>query len=459
MRVRNARALIDHPVSTRDREARGLVIRALEAALQSIDPMKVMRSRVRLKQNLLKIDSLSLDLRQFRRVFVIGGGKAAGPMALALEEVMAEKITGGLVNIPKGASIKPGTEKVTFHEAGHPLPDFDGVQGTKLMVNLVRNVSEKDLVICLISGGGSALMPLPVEGLSLADKQKVTDALLKAGARISEINAVRKHISRLKGGRLAELLYPAEVLTLVFSDVVGDYLDVIASGPTAADTSTFQDALDVLKKYETWQKLPQSVKSVLLDGKRGKTPETPKAGDKVFNRVHNLILCNNEVASTAAVEELRARGLESLMLTTFLEGESEQAGTFLSSIAEEVHFSNAPVAKPGAIVLGGETTVTVKGKGRGGRNQELALGACSKIGRLKGVAIASVGTDGIDGSTDAAGAIVDGATLSRAKNLGLDPIKSLRNNDSYTFFSKLGDLVFTGPTGTNVNDLSIAVVL
>ena len=459
MIVRNSGRLIARATSPRNREARRLIIQAIEAALTSVDPIRVMKNRVGLKGNVLCVEGLRLDLRRFRRVIVIGAGKATAGMASGLEEVMGRKITIGLVNTPRGAQVKSKTKKIAFHEAGHPLPDYNGVQGTREMLRLIANVDENDLVICLFSGGGSAMMPLPADGISLADKRKVTAALLKAGASISEINVVRKHISRCKGGRLAELLYPAQVLTLVFSDVVDDRLDVIASGPTVPDISTFHESIDVLKKYEIWPDVPQNVRSVLLDGANGKRRETPKPGDRVFHRVHNFILCNNRAACNAAVEQFRKSGLNSLLLTAYLEGEAREAGRLLSSMIKEVEFFGGLLSKPAAVVLGGETTVRVSGVGRGGPNQELALCACMTIQELDGVAVGSVGTDGIDGPTDAAGALVDGATVSRARRFGLDPSHFLRKNDSYSFFSRLGDLVFTGSTGTNVNDLSFAVVL
>ena len=302
-------------------------------------------------------------------------------------------------------------------------------------------------------------MPLPRDGISLKDKQKLTVALLKSGARINEINAVRKHISNFKGGWFAKKAYPATILNLVLSDVVGDDLEVIASGPTMPDSTTFADARRVLEKFDLWKNAPASIREVLRDGEKGVVAETPKAGDPAFGRVHTALLGNCRFASNAAVQYLRSEGLNTLMLTSTLEGEAKGIGALLASVANEIVFSENPVPRPAAIVASGETTVTVKGKGVGGRNQELVLSAALRLNDVDGVVVASLSTDGVDGPTDAAGAIADGKTLVRAAKIGLNPEKFLADNDSYTFFSKLGDLIVTGPTGTNVNDISVLIVL
>lgn len=302
-------------------------------------------------------------------------------------------------------------------------------------------------------------MPQPRGGVSLEDKRHVTDALLKSGATITEINTVRKHISGLKGGLLAKAAYPATVVNLILSDVVGDPLDFIASGPTVPDTTTFHDAIEILRHHGLWNKVPGSVRKVLTDGEKGAVSETPKPGDKVFKRVHNVVIGNNFTASQAAERSFKKAGLNSLLLTSTLEGEARDIGTVLASVAKEIVMSGNPVRKPAGVVAGGETTVTVLGKGKGGRNQEIALAAALKIDAFNGVVVGCVSTDGVDGPTDAAGAIADGKTLLRAHDSGLDPRKFLANNDSYVFFSKLGDLVFTGATGTNVCDVAVVVVL
>jgi glycerate-2-kinase len=327
------------------------------------------------------------------------------------------------------------------------------------MLELAEEAQNDDLIICLISGGGSSLMPLPREGISLADKRKISEDLLRSGATINEINTIRKHISDFKGGWFAKKSHPATILNLILSDVVGDPLDFIASGPTAPDSTTFNDAVKILKRRKLWSDAPESVKEILSDGMKGRIPETPKADDVAFKKVYNVIVGNNRSSCLAASRQLESEGLNTLLLTSTLEGEARHVGVMFASIAHEIQSSGNPVSKPGGIVAGGETTVTVSGRGLGGRNQEIALAAASKLEDSDRIVVASLNTDGIDGPTDAAGAIADGKTLVKAAKLGLDSETFLLNNDSYHFFSRLGDLIFTGPTGTNVNDVSIIIVL
>ena len=458
VKIKNADELLNNAGSSLDRKARRLAIDALNAALEAVDPEFIIKSKVRVTGNTLKVDNLTFNLGRFKNVYVVGGGKASGCMAGALFELLGDRIKGGAVNVPY--SCPPyETGKVKLQRASHPIPDEAGAKGASHMLELVGKAKENDLVVCLISGGGSSLMPQPRGDVSLEDKRKVTDALLKSGATITEINTVRKHISELKGGWLAKEAYPATVVNLILSDVVGDPLDFIASGPTVPDTTTFHDAAEILEHHELWSQTPDSVRKVLTDGEKGLIPETPKPGDKVFRKVHNIVVGNNFTASHAACNSLRKARLNSLLLTSALEGQARDVGTVLASMAKEIVESGNPVSKPAGIVAGGETTVTVVGKGKGGRNQEIALGAALKIGNMDGVAIASASTDGVDGPTDAAGAIADGKTLQCAHDLKLNPREFLANNDSYTFFSKLGDLVFTGPTETNVCDVAVVVAV
>jgi glycerate-2-kinase len=302
-------------------------------------------------------------------------------------------------------------------------------------------------------------MAYPREGITLEDKRKVTEILLKCGATINEINTVRKHLSKFKGGQLARSVYPATLISLLLSDVIGDPLDVIASGPTTPDSTTFKDAIAVLRKYNIWDITPQSIRELLLNGEKGLIQETPKAGDPCFEKTHNFIIGNNRIACLSAIAELRRMGLNTLLLTSYAEGEARDIGLIISAIAKEILSSGNPIPRPAGLVIGGESTVTVTGKGVGGRNQEIALSSALKIAGLRGVVIASFSTDGIDGPTDAAGAIIDGSTIDRSIIKGLNAEDYLRNNDSYTFFKNLKDLIFTGPTGTNVNDISLLVVL
>jgi glycerate 2-kinase len=455
--IKNKEQLVKTGVTQLNRKARALALKSLEYALNAVDPKQLMKSKLSLKNSILKVNQYSFDLKKFKNVYVIGGGKASGSIAEALEQILGRHIANGLVNIPHGSKHK--TEIIKFQEANHPIPDKSGVEGTRRMLEIAEQAKKEDLVICLISGGGSSLMPLPRGGITIKDKRELTNMLLKCGATINEINTVRKHISDFKGGWLAKKAYPATVLNLILSDVVGDPLGFIASGPTVPDSTTFSEAIKVLKKYGLWDKASVSVKKVLSIGEKGLIPETPKAKDKAFKKVYNVIIGNNRFASLAAREQLRSAGLNTLLLTSTMEGEARHVGVMLASIAREVALSGNPVPKPAGIIAGGETTVTVTGKGSGGRNQEISLAAALKMGGMDGVVVASLSTDGVDGPTDAAGAIVDGKTIARAAEMDLNPREFLAENDSYNFFSKLGDLIFTGPTGTNVNDVSVIVVL
>jgi glycerate-2-kinase len=327
--------------------------------------------------------------------------------------------------------------------------------GVLAMLELVGNVSRDDMVIVLLSGGASALMPMPTEGMSLKDEARVTALLLKSGANIEEINTVRKHISQVKGGRLAARLYPATVLGLIISDVVGDRIDAIASGPTAPDPTTYYDANQVLQKYHLWPRIPDRARKVITDGLAGSIPDTPKRENKAFKQVHNLIVGNNRESCSAAAEAMTKAGYRTQTLSIQITGEAREAGRIFGAIARDIRDNALPFTPPAALVAGGETTVTVRGKGKGGRNQELVLAAATKISDSDGIVVGSFATDGIEGQTNAAGALGDGTTVMRGLKLGMNPEQYLRNNDSYHYFSKLKDLVITGPTGTNVNDITI----
>jgi len=434
-------------------------LKALEVSIRTVDPKIIVESRVKIKGDSLAIDGFRLSLRRFKRIIVVGAGKASGAMAEALEGIFSGRITCGLVNILEGTKSNFRTGKIELYEASHPVPSDKNIAGTERMVELLTGLSEDDLVFCLISGGGSAMMSYPAVGISLRDKQNVTRSLLKCGATIQEMNTVRKHLSNVKGGRLAKKAYPSTLVSLIVSDVVGDPLDAIASGPTAPDPTTYLDAINVLKKYDLWTGSTDSVRERLVKGCRGAIPDTPKRDDESFKKVFNIVLGNNRLACQAAQRTLEKFGLKTLYLTSFLEGEAREAALVLASVVKEINASGRPIHRPAALIAGGETTVTVKGPGRGGRNQEMALSLLGKIGGMYGVAVASLGTDGVDGPTDAAGAIVDGESLSRAIGMKLSPTEFLLKNDSYGFFSKMNDLIFTGPTGTNVNDLFVAVLV
>lgn len=460
MKLVNEKKLLGNAISIGDKRARKASLQILKAALDSVDPQVTIKSHIHRIGNILKVDDLTFDLDKLQRVFVVGGGKASGAMAEAVEEILGDKLIGGFINVLRGTKSYFKTRKILLHEAGHPIPDEDGVEGARKIVQIVNKAKKGDLVICLISGGGSALMPLPVTGITVQDKQKLTEALLKCGATIDEINAVRKHISELKGGQLAKAAYPATLVSLILSDVVGDLLDTIASGPTAPDKTTFNDAILILRKYNLWKDLtPETITKRLEAGLRGEIPETPKPDDKAFDKTYSVVVGNNRYAALAACRKAESLGFNSMLLSSMVEGEARHVGTAYAGIMKEILHSNNPIPKPAVVVAGGETTVTATGSGKGGRNQELVLSAASKVNGLKGVAIASINTDGIDGPTDAAGAIADGQTTARAKEKKLVPMKFLINNDSFHFFLKLDDLIFTGPTGTNVSDLTVMVVV
>ncbi|MCW3981041.1 MAG: glycerate kinase [Candidatus Bathyarchaeota archaeon] len=471
-KINNKKTLIENARSRVNRRARRIALTALEGALSAVDPKRIIKSRIILKRNRLRVQDREFDLSNFRKIFIVGGGKASGKMAEALEEILCNRISAGIVNVPykethilsqvktaesPGSSSRIGTIKL--HQASHPIPDKAGLEGTKRILELASRAGKDDLIFCLISGGGSSLMPLPRGKISLDDKRLITESLLKSGATINEVNTVRKHISDFKGGMLAKAAYPATIVNVILSDVIGDPLDFIASGPTVPDSTTFRNAIEILKRYRLWETLLKPIKTVLTKGDRGILPETPKKGDKVFRKVHNFVIGNNRLASLATCKELEKQDLAPLLLTSYMEGEAKHVGIMLGSIAREILKSEHPLPKPCGIVAGGETTVTVIGDGKGGRSQELVLAAALKISGLKGAVVASLSTDGVDGPTPAAGALADGETVSRSLGQKLDPRSLLANNDSYNFFSRMDDLILTGPTETNVNDIALIVVV
>jgi hydroxypyruvate reductase len=430
------------------------VLAIQQAALEAVEPGAAVSRHVQLKGSELRVGNLAHDLSAVERIWVVGGGKAATAMAAGLHGILGERLEGGLV-ITKYDHRDPrlDTGSVTVVEAGHPLPDEAGVAGTREMTGLLGRATNRDLVLAVISGGASTLLTLPVPGLRLADLQETTDLLLRSGATIVELNAVRKHLSQIKGGGLARLAGEAPVVSLILSDVVGDPLDVIGSGPTVADPSTYGDGWAVLERYGLVERVPAAVRARLTAGLQGQVADTPKPGDPLFERVHNVIVGSNRQAAKAAVQKAQDCGLNALLLSTFIEGEAREVARVAAALAKEISAHDRPVTRPACLVWGGETTVTVRGEGQGGRNQELALAAALALEGVPGVLLMALGTDGTDGPTDAAGAVVSGDTVVDARALGLDPLASLRDNDSYPFFDTLDDLIRTGPTGTNVNDL------
>lgn len=427
-------------------------LRIFHAALQAAAPDQAVLRHVAVDRGKLVIGGARYRLSDYRNVSVIGAGKASAQMARPIERLLGARITGGEINVKDGHGAK--LRRIRINECRHPVPDARGVAGARRIAAIAGEAGPDDLILCLISGGASALLPLPAPPITLAQKQKTTQLLLHSGASIHEMNCVRKHISRIKGGQLARLAYPATLLTLILSDVIGDDLDVIGSGPTVADRSTFADAHAIFQKYGIWDELPGPVRD-RIDSAR---EETPKPGDQSLAKTRNVIVGSNALAVDAAVEEARRLGFQAQVLSTFVEGEAREVARVHAAIAREIRSSGRPVPAPACVISGGETTVRVHGKGLGGRNQEFALAAAIDIAGLSNVVILSGGTDGTDGPTDAAGAIVDGTTIERARALGLNAAAFLRNNDSYHFFEATDDLIKTGPTGTNVADVQVVLI-
>jgi glycerate 2-kinase len=379
----------------------------VQAALRAADPARCL---VRALQ--------TTDLGNPRRIFVVGAGKASARMAQALEGILGDRVEAGWINTKPGHCVE--LQRIVCHESGHPVPDRAGVQGARAIAELAREATTGDLVICLISGGASALMPLPATGITLQEKQEVTRLLLGSGAPIEELNCVRKHLSAIKGGRLAELAAPARVISFILSDVVGDEMGVIGSGPTSPDPTTFADAREILERRGIWSRVPPSVQSRLW----GNEEETPKPGDPLFDNVTNVIIGSNRLALDAAQSKARDLGFRTLLLTSSIQGEAREVARVHAAILKEVCATGDPIGRPACILSGGETTVTLRGGGKGGRNQEF-------------------------------GAFADGTTARRAGKAGFDPIRHLLENDSYPLFHSLGDLFITGPTRTNVMDIFI----
>jgi hydroxypyruvate reductase len=428
----------------------------VDAALAAVDPeAAVLRSVERCGAQLV-IEGQTLALDAFRRVKVAAIGKAALAMTRGLLQRVGDKITAGVVvckHMDADAySLLPG--QIQLAQGNHPVPGEDSIAGGKLLAELLADGEEDDLVVCLISGGGSALVTWPQEGVSLADLQALTRELLACGAAIEEINCLRKHLDRVKGGGLARLAAPARLVTLVLSDVVGSPLDVIASGPTVADPTSFTEALGILEKYGLLDQTPASILSTLQAGAAGRLAETPKPGDALLQRTQTFLVADNYRGAQAAVKRARELGFHSQLVTIFLQGEAREAGGMLAGILRQVAMSGEPLARPACLIFGGETTVTIRGQGKGGRNQELALGAVTGLDGLEDVLLAALGTDGEDGPTDAAGAFACGQMRAAAVERGLAVDAYLGENDAYHFFAEMHGLLMTGPTGTNVNDLT-----
>ena len=429
--------------------------------LTAVDPYQAIKRFVHLQGNLLVVGmeggpETKLDLAQFDRISLVGAGKATAPMAAAIEELFGERIRKGLINVKYGFTQELAFTEIT--EAGHPVPDENGVKGTGKVLDFLQGAGQKDLIFSLISGGGSALLPFPVGNITLSDKQEITRELLACGASIDEINAVRKHMSSSKGGQMARAAFPATIINLMLSDVVGDKMDVIASGPFVPDSATFKDVLEIFNKYNL-KDIPLAIHDHMKAGLDGQISETPKENDKIFDRVFNFIVGSNILALEAASKTAKTLGYETLILSSMVEGETKEVARVHSAMAKEIVKTGRPIPAPACIISGGETTVTIRGDGLGGRNQEFCLAACMDLVELPPrVVILSGGTDGNDGPTDAAGALADPFTVTRGKDAGMEAAEFLKRNDAYHFFEKTGDLLMTGPTNTNVMDVRLVLV-
>ncbi|MGQ9544052.1 MAG: glycerate kinase type-2 family protein [Candidatus Bathyarchaeia archaeon] len=447
--IRNREQLVSHG-NVRGRE---VALNIIEYALEAVDSYKATMRRVKVEDDKLNVDGSKYDLAMIKRIFVVGAGKATFPIAQALEEVLEDRIWKGLIIVKRGESRR--LKRIQVVEASHPLPDEAGLEGAWKTVRIVEEAQSGDLVFCAVTGGASALMPMPAGDITLEDKRVTTELLLKSGAKIDEVNAVRNHISKIKGGRLAYYIHPAQMINLIVIDEVAGQ----PWGPTVPDQTTFQDAARVLEKYSLWDKVPMSVREYIEKGLRDPRLETPKTRDFKNLKVQNVILADNESLCKAAERKARDLGFRSMIISTLLEGESREVGSVLAGIAKEVDLKARPLKPPCVLITGGESTVSVRDEcGLGGPSQELVLGASLKIAGNRRIVIASIDTDGTDGPTDVAGGLVDGYTFSRAEEAGLDIFEGLMKHNSCEVLTRLQDTIITGPTGTNVMDLNLIVV-
>ena len=434
-------------------------------AIRAVDPTGLIEQQVKRQGRTLIIDAhgntLLEDLSAYDRVMVLGMGKASARMAWAMEAILGDYLSEGLIITKYGHSLE--LEKTRVLEAGHPVPDGNSLEGARMLVRLAQEADERTIIFNLVSGGGSSLCCLPAHGISLEEKGETTKTLLASGATIDEVNCIRKHLSKVKGGGLAKIVYPGRLISLILSDVVGDRIETIASGITAPDPTTFGDALAILDKYHIENKVPAPVRDHLISGAQGRIPETPKAPDPVFDNSVNIIVGNNALACRAALSRAEKLGYDAHILTTTLTGEALRAGECLSGLAREIDSGRSGLKKPALLILGGETTVTIHGKGKGGRNQEIALAFACRLHTLcpgsSNIYFLSAGTDGIDGPTDAAGAFVTPGLMEKMKGISAEAGRQLEDNDSYHFFSQQDLLFKTGPTYTNVCDIQLLMVV
>jgi glycerate 2-kinase len=443
-------------ISLPQARARATFARLFDAALKAVDPYRALLRETRIRQGTFLVGPHRYRLSRYHRIVAIGAGKASARMAQGLERVLGARLVAGLVVVKYGHGLPTNTVRVI--EAAHPVPDRAGLEAGRQLLDLAGSLTRNDLLIVLLSGGASSLLPAPAEGLTLEDKQEATQLLLRCGATIQEINTVRKHLSSLKGGRLAAAT-KAHVLTLALSDVIGDDLGTIGSGPTAPDDTTFAEAWGIVQQYRLSTRISPSVRRHLLEGKRGRKPETPASGAALFKRVQHHLIGSNKSAVEAASRAAARSGFRTMVATSTLTGEAKEVAKVFGAVGREIAGCGRPLRAPCCFLAGGELTVAVSGSGRGGRAQEFALAASREIAGLEKIWVAGFATDGSDGPTDVAGAVVDGQTVTKAARKGLDVADALLHNDAYTFFKQAGGHIWTGPTGTNVNDLYLLLAL
>ncbi|HNS90214.1 MAG TPA: glycerate kinase [Deltaproteobacteria bacterium] len=435
------------------------------AAVESVDPYLMITGNVSVEGGYLVIRhegrTVREELSAYREIVVLGIGKASARMGRAMEEILGGRLARGTLITKYGHAER--LSRIEVLEAGHPIPDQSSVDGARVLHRIASEADGRTLIINLLSGGGSALLTLPLDGVSLHDIQEMTRLLLESGADITEINCLRKHLSQVKGGHFARASFPARTISLILSDVVGDRLDTIASGISVADNTTYAQARDILDKYRIQDRIPQSIARIIQSGIEGRIPDTPKEGDPVFANVTNVLLGNNLAACRAARSAGEKLGYRPHILTSTLTGEAREIARFFASMARDLDRGVSDFTRPALLITGGETTVTIRGSGKGGRNQEMALAFLTDFmdnDRLQhDIAFLSAGTDGNDGPTDAAGAVVDIALMKRVKAEGLNPAEYLADNDAYHFFERTGALLKTGPTGTNVCDIQLLAVV
>ena len=423
--------------------------------MRAIDPTNAVQRWLRIERGRLQIGDVQAAFHS--KIRVIAVGKASSPMLTTALNILGKRVLSGILVTPRNSSQKSMDKRIVIFRSSHPVPDEEGIRASRHVLASIEQMQANELLLCLISGGASAMLPAPTADITLEDKRTVTQQLIQSRASIHQINTVRRHLSELKGGRLVQRCNAGTIISLIISDVSGNVLSDIASGLTAPDPTTFRNAINVLKEFNLWNSAPQGVRNHLQQGLTGNIPETPKPGNRLFRKVHNFVVADNRTACEAARRALQKKHIPTTIMTSSVDMEARSLGKMLASVARDSEQFGQPLKLPSALICGGETTVEVKGIGRGGRNQETALSTVERIEGLNGVAIAALGTDGVDGNSPAAGAVVGPHSIVRAKRLRLRVRDFAERNDSYNFFRKLNDNIVTGPTGTNVGDLYLLI--